>query len=84
VGSDMDRILAECSRAVYRRMQTKHKELLGRTTAYKPIHSLDWADKSVSHRQVECCAMIKRSKERESISCGARPLALVSDSRQRL
>ncbi|NOU09476.1 MAG: hypothetical protein HOO98_05585 [Nitrospira sp.] len=47
----MNRILAECSRAVYRRLKTKRKELLGRTTEYKPIHSLDWADESVSHHR---------------------------------
>jgi hypothetical protein len=80
----MDRILAECSRAVYRRMQTKRKELLGHTTAYRPIHSSDWADEPVSHHQVASCSTIARSKERESISCKARPLALVSDSHQRL
>ena len=80
----MDRILAECSRAVYRRLKTKRKEPLRRTTAYKLMHSWDWTDESVSHHRVECCAIIKRSKERELISCGARPLALVIDSRQRL
>lgn len=80
----MDRILAECSQPVYWRIQMKRNERLGRTTTYKPIHSLEWADESVSHHQVECCAIRKRSKEHESISFGARPLALLSDSHQRL
>jgi hypothetical protein len=45
----MDRILAECSRAVYRCMRMKREELSRRTTAYKPIHNLEWEVESVSH-----------------------------------
>ncbi|THJ18470.1 MAG: hypothetical protein CAF42_009195 [Nitrospira sp. CG24B] len=80
----MDRILAECSRAVYRRMKTKREELSRRTTAYRPIHNLEWEDESVSHHRSGVLRDYKKKERMRVDFLLSQPLALVIDSRQRL